>query len=164
MRNAELVGGSVFESGYRLTEDKLLRLQHMPEGLKQLMVQGLVLTLQVEHGNRLAFGSGMHGRVGTVLHPDRVAAGHKKSSTSDGSSQIPVAARHYERRTELKRLVNLAIVDSLRDQAEPGLPAPRPWICFFTKVQDGCTQHPNPGKQEIGTWKTSRHRTFRTPS
>jgi host factor-I protein len=32
--------------------------------------------------------------------------------------------------------VNLAIVDTLRDWAEPGLLAPRPRICIFTEVQD----------------------------
>ncbi len=36
-----MVGGGVFEGGYRLTKDKLLRLQYMPEGLKQFTVQGL---------------------------------------------------------------------------------------------------------------------------
>jgi host factor-I protein len=36
---------------------------------------------------------------------------------------------------ELKRLVNPAIVDLLRDLAEPGMPAPRPRICIFTEVQ-----------------------------
>jgi hypothetical protein len=29
-----MVGGGVFEGCYRLTKDKLLRLQYMPEGLE----------------------------------------------------------------------------------------------------------------------------------
>ena len=96
MRDAKVVGGGVFEGGYRLTKDKVLRLQHMPEGLKQFTVQGLVLPLQIQHRNRLAFRSGRHGRGSTVLHPNRVAAGHKRSSTSDGSSHKPIAVRRDE--------------------------------------------------------------------
>jgi hypothetical protein len=100
MRHAKVVGGGVFEGGYRLTKDKVLRLQYMPEGLKQFTVQRLVLPLQIQHrnghGNGLALRSGRHGRGGTVLHPNRVAAGHKRSSTSDGSSHKPITARHDE--------------------------------------------------------------------
>jgi hypothetical protein len=75
MRDTEVVSDGVFERSYRLTEDKLLRLQYMPEGLEQLTVQGRVLTLEIQHGNGLAFCSGMHSGVGSVLHPNRVAAG-----------------------------------------------------------------------------------------
>jgi hypothetical protein len=34
MRDSEVVRGGVFECGYWLTEDKLLRLQYMPQGVK----------------------------------------------------------------------------------------------------------------------------------
>ena len=50
-----MMGDGVFEGGYRLTKDKLLRLQYMPEGIEQLAVQGCVLPLQVKHWNGLGF-------------------------------------------------------------------------------------------------------------
>jgi hypothetical protein len=58
MRDAEVVGSGVFEGGYRLAEDKLLRLQHMAEGIEQLAVQRGVLPLQVKHWNGHGNGLG----------------------------------------------------------------------------------------------------------
>jgi hypothetical protein len=54
-------------------------------------------------------------------------------------------------------------VFTLRDLAASGLPAPSPVIAFLTPMQFVASK-PKAGKQEIGTWKTSRHKTFRTRS
>jgi hypothetical protein len=53
MRNAQLAGRGPLQFSYWLTEDKLLRLKHMPQRSEQFLVERLILALQVQHGNRL---------------------------------------------------------------------------------------------------------------
>ena len=75
MRDAKLGRGFLFECGDLLTEDKLLRIKHMPDGCEQLLMERPVLALEVEHGNGLG-GSGFGGGgVGLVLHEAILAAG-----------------------------------------------------------------------------------------
>ena len=74
MGNAEAGGRLALEFGYRLSKDKLLRLQYMPEGSQQFLVERLVLALQVQHRYRLVCGSRMHRRVGGLLHLTMVSA------------------------------------------------------------------------------------------
>jgi hypothetical protein len=63
---------------------------------------------------------------------------------------------------ELKRLLNRSIVEPLREKTAPGFPGPCPRICVFTQGKRISTLKER--EQEIGTWKTSRHKIFRTPS
>ena len=65
---------AALEFSYRLTEDKLLRLQYMPESSQQFLMERLVLALQVEHRHGLICGSRMHRRVGGLLHLTMVSA------------------------------------------------------------------------------------------
>jgi hypothetical protein len=140
-----------------------LRLQYMPERFEDLVVQGGVLTLEVQrrHGRRNSdsFGGGRHRRVSWVEHPNMVAATQR--IVTPGRDSLFGDLRGVM--AELKRLGNLAIVDSLRDQVEPGIPAP-PRVFVFSRLQEICRHFTKSGKREIGTWKTSRHRIFRTPS
>jgi hypothetical protein len=66
-----------------------------------------------------------------------LAPAHGNSRAEDASYSEPASlgVRHSGLQAELKRLVNLDIVDTLRDLADPGLPAPRPSICLFRHVQ-----------------------------
>ena len=56
MGHAELSGGLALKGGYRLAENELLRLEHVAEGVEQLLAEGLVLALEVQHGYGLDFG------------------------------------------------------------------------------------------------------------
>ena len=60
--------------GDRLAKDKLLRLKHMVDGCEQFLVEGLVLALEVEHGDGHWRGlgglGGIPGRDWAVLHAD----------------------------------------------------------------------------------------------
>ena len=111
-----------------LTEDKLLRFKHMPESLQQFLVEGLVLTLEVEHGNRLKAGGFRGSGVSLVVHENIVAAvvGIEPRRGSHGWSG------RLKDKPELKRRVNIDIVDSLRDSTAPGLPALCPPNCLFS--------------------------------
>ena len=62
-------GGGLLKGGYRLAQDKLLRLKYMPERLQQLLVERLVLALEVQHGHGLGgLAAGLRGGVRSVLH------------------------------------------------------------------------------------------------
>ena len=56
MGHAKLGGGGTLKCGYRLPENKLLRLEDAVEGFEELLVNGAVLTLQVQHWDRLGRG------------------------------------------------------------------------------------------------------------
>jgi host factor-I protein len=65
-----------------------------------------------------------------------------------GGEQRPILNNFYKSSSqfgpaELKRLVNLDIVDTLRDLADPGLPALPPLHCIFTKVRIFAPNIPN---------------------
>ena len=60
----------------------------------------------------------------------------------------------------LKRFANGYIVIPLRDRAAAGISAPRPPFFRYHFMQCSCIQ-PLDRRQEIGTWKTSRRKTFR---
>jgi hypothetical protein len=87
--------------------------------------------------------------------------GRPPAVSNSESAKYPASAKFGPR--ELKRFANRYIVVTLRDLAAPGLPAPSPLICLHTEA---VPLHPTilDRKQEIGIWRTSRHRTFRTPS
>jgi len=53
---AEMFGGGALKLGYRLAKNKLLRLEYLVEGFEQLLVDGGVLTLEVEHGKGMGTG------------------------------------------------------------------------------------------------------------
>jgi hypothetical protein len=72
MDHAQLPGRGLLKGGYLLAKDKLLRLKHMLYGRQQLKVEGLVLALQVKHGNGHGHGlaglGGAASRSYAVLH------------------------------------------------------------------------------------------------
>ena len=72
MCDSQLAGGSLLKCGNLLAKDKLLRLKHMAYRLQQLLMEGLVLTLEVEHwdgsGRGLSFLGGSLRWNGGVLH------------------------------------------------------------------------------------------------
>ncbi len=72
--HAQMGGGLALEFGYRLTKDKLLRLEYPPEGIQQLLVERLVLALEVQHGDGLVCRSRMYRWVGGLLHLTMVSA------------------------------------------------------------------------------------------
>ena len=121
-----------------------------------------ILALQVQHRYRRHRGAGGGERIGLEAfctrpwyQPQREC---RPTPASDGSG-FCIELRHGE----LKRFANRYIVVTLRELAAPGIPAPSPPICIFMEVQ--FKLHSNlQEKQEIGTWRTSRHKTFRTPS
>ncbi len=122
-------------------------------------------------GTGCVAGAALTGGVGGLLHLIMVPAGGIRRDVIRRGlrSTIPGCPRWGKKADsgtqELKKTANPYTVVTLRDLAAPGLPAPTPPNCFFTQVQDGCKQHnPKTGKQEIGIWRTSRHRTFRTHS
>jgi hypothetical protein len=139
-----------------------LRFQHMSESLEQFLTQRPVLPLKIEQGDRLLRGPHLSdGGYYGVLHFHMVTPETVERLNLDRT----VTARHRCSPAELKRSVNPAIVDTLRDLADPGFPVPSPWFCIFTEVQIFGAKHSEfYGKQEIGKWKTSRHRIFRTRS
>ena len=54
MSYAELCGSRLLKDRNRLAKDKLLRLKYMPHRIQQLPMQGTILTLEVQHGDRLS--------------------------------------------------------------------------------------------------------------
>jgi hypothetical protein len=65
--HAQLRSGGTLKGGYRLAQNELLLLKDGIERSQQLMVEGLVLALEVEHGDRLG-GSGGRRRRGGAWH------------------------------------------------------------------------------------------------
>ncbi len=75
MRDGKLFGGGALKGRGRLTEDKLLRLQHMAKGGQQLLLERLVLALEVKLGTgRTAAGTGGLAESGTQLGYQRTGA------------------------------------------------------------------------------------------
>ena len=67
--HAQLAGSGLLKGGNLLAKNELLRLKHMAHRLQQFLVQGLVLALQVEHGNGLGgLVAGLRGGIRCVLH------------------------------------------------------------------------------------------------
>jgi hypothetical protein len=53
MGQAQLTGRGALKFGYRLAENELLRLKHAVQGFEELVVNGVILTLEIQHGDRL---------------------------------------------------------------------------------------------------------------
>jgi hypothetical protein len=47
--HAKLGGGGALKGGYRLAKNELLRLKDAGQGIEEFLVNGAVLTLQVQH-------------------------------------------------------------------------------------------------------------------
>src|SRR3974390_3037620 len=98
----------------------------MVKGGKQLLVKGLILTLEVEHWH------GQSRRDGHLLHANMVPAVRRQPSHSH-ANEIQFGLKFNVR--ELKRSGNLYMVVTLRGLTVPGLPAPPPCICLHNLVQ-----------------------------
>ncbi len=88
MGHAQMGGCLALKFGYRLTKDKLLRLEYMPEGIQQLLVERLVLALEVQHGDGLVCRSRIYRRVGGLSHLTMVSAAGTRSSHVGKNSNV----------------------------------------------------------------------------
>ena len=72
MSYIQLSGCFLLEGGNRAAQNELLRLQNPAKGFVELLMNGLILPLQIQHGHWLKGGI----RGGTDgFHPNMVAAG-----------------------------------------------------------------------------------------
>ena len=129
MCDSQLAGGSLLKCGNLLAKDKLLRLKHKAYRLQQLLMEGLVLALEVEHGYWLSFlGGGSRGN-GGVLHANILPILPDILCDRRDPEREPSFIGRW---AELKRRANRSIVDVLRESTDPGLPAPYPSFGTFT--------------------------------
>jgi hypothetical protein len=123
----------LLKRSYLLPKDKLLRLKDIANRLQQFLVEGLVLAFEVKHRHR--HGSGL----GFLCGSSRWIRGVLHANILPILPEILFDRRDSERESKfigrwagLKRPANRYIVDTLREFADPGLPAPYPSFGTFT--------------------------------
>ena len=72
--HAQLDSGGFFKGGYRIAENELLRLKHLPDRVQQLLVERAVLAFEVQHGHRLGGCGWASLRIRRGVHNPMLAA------------------------------------------------------------------------------------------
>ena len=128
MGHAELRRCGSLKPGDRIPQDELPGIEHPGQGFEEFLPQGLVLPLQIQHGDGLDRGLSRRWEDG-IVHLPMLSAGCRDEPHVKKHS---MRAASDEQRPELKTFVIPYIVVTLRDSAAAGLPLRLPVVLFLS--------------------------------